>query len=110
MNRSGSTAPFIKGDAEPAVDIVVYFKVAVAELPGTYPFFRGPCFGSCTVFVGTADIESLVTTESAKSGKDIGGKNLDQVPQMGNVVYIGKRGSNKSSFQEGLLCSAGFSL
>jgi hypothetical protein len=45
--------------------------IPITELPGTNPFFGSSGFGSCTIFIGTAYIEGIVTAEPAKTGKDI---------------------------------------
>ena len=34
-------------------------------------------------------------------GKNIGGEDLDQVSQVGNVVHVGKGGGNESAFHGG---------
>jgi hypothetical protein len=98
LNGRGSPAPFVKAYVKPPVNVAVELVVPVAEFPGTYAFFRGPGFRGGAVFVGTADIEGFVAPEAAEPGKDVGGKHLYQVPQVGYVVYIGKRGADKSSF------------
>jgi hypothetical protein len=86
----GGTPKFIKPNIEPPVYLRMDGVIAVAQFPGAYALLRGPGLGGGAVFVGTADVEGIVTPEPAKPGKGIGGKDLDQVTQMGNIVYIGK--------------------
>jgi len=45
----------------------------------------------------------LIAPESAKPGKHIGGKYLNKITQMGNIVYIGESGSNKSALHDSII-------
>ena len=73
-------------------------KIPVAQLPGGYAFFQGTGFGSRSVLVRTADVQGFITGQPAKPGKGVGGQHLNQVSQMGDIVDIGQRGGNQSSF------------
>jgi hypothetical protein len=63
--------------------------VPVAKFPGAYVFFGGLCFCGGTVFIGTTDIKGFIAPKPAKPGKDVGGQNLNKIPQMGYIVHIG---------------------
>jgi hypothetical protein len=103
LNRGGGTAELIKSNMEPTVDIGVDRIIPVAEFPGAYPLLGGPGFRGGAVLIGTADIEGIVAPEPAKPGKDIGGEDLDKVPQVGYVIDIGKCGSYQPAFHVFLL-------
>jgi len=90
MDGSGGSAKPVKSYIEPEVDIIVNFKITAAEFLGANLFLRRPGFGGCTVFIGAAYIERLVAPETAKTGKNVCRKNLDEVSQMRDIVYIGK--------------------
>jgi hypothetical protein len=55
----------------------MHFIVAVTEFTGCYSFFRSFGFRGSAVFIGAANIESLIAAEPAKPGEYIGGKNLN---------------------------------
>jgi hypothetical protein len=93
-----SASESIKGNMKPAVNIIVDCEITITEFPGTYAFLGGPGFSGGTVFIGATHIQGLATAESAKTGKHVGGKNLDQVSQMGDIVHIGQRGGDEYSF------------
>ncbi len=81
-------AELVEGDVEPAIDVVVDGKVAGAELGRGNSLFPGPGFGGGPVLVGATDVERLVTPLPAEAGKDIRGKNLHEVSQVRDVVYV----------------------
>jgi hypothetical protein len=78
----------IKGDVEPIIYFAMNRMVMVAKFPGGNPFFQGSSLGGRTIFVGTADIERLISLGTAKSGKYVGRKHLGQVTKVRNIVYI----------------------
>ena len=43
-----------------------------------------------------------VATMRTEPGEDVGGEDLDEVPQVGNVVHIGKCGGDEAFFHDGL--------
>jgi len=53
-------------------------------------FLQALLFGGCAVFIGAANIERLVTTKPAESSKHIGGKYLNEVAEMRNIIHVGK--------------------
>ena len=103
LYRRGSAPEFVKGDVEPAVNAVVDRVVAVAQFAGSYPLFGGACFGGGAVFVGSADVQGLITPQTAKAGERVGGQHLDQVPQVGDVVNIGQRRGDQSAFHAAIV-------
>jgi hypothetical protein len=94
LNRRRCTAEFVKIYMEPAVNSGVYGVIPVAQFAGAYPLFGGAVFRGCAVFIGPAYIEGFITLEPAKTRESVGGKHLNQIAQMGYVIYIRKRGSN----------------
>ena len=73
-------------------------KVAVTKFLGGYAVLGGTGFGGGAVFVGTAYIQGFITPQPAKAGKGVGGQHLNQVSQMGDVIYVRQCGSDKSAF------------
>jgi len=94
LNRSRSAPELVKGNPKPAVNAVVYGIVTVAEFPGRNVFLGGFGLSGGAVLVGAAHIQRLIAPKSTKAGKHVGGKNLNKIPQMRNIVYIGERGCN----------------
>jgi hypothetical protein len=62
---------------------------AVAELPGTYALLEGFGFRGGSIFICPTDVQRFVAAGPAKTGKDVGGEDLNEVSQMGNVVNVG---------------------
>ena len=80
----------VEGDVEPGIDVAVEEVEAVAELAGRHAFLEGLRVRGRAVLVGAADIEGLVAPQPAETGEDIGGKHLYEVPEVGDIVHIGK--------------------
>jgi hypothetical protein len=88
MHGRGCAAKFIKRNIKPAVNIRVDRVVTVTQFSRAYAFLGGFVFRGGSVFIRTAYIESFNSPQPAKAGKRVGGKDLDKIAQMGNVVNI----------------------
>jgi hypothetical protein len=83
------TAEMIKLNVKPLVNIPMHRMVAVTEFSRGNSLFPGLGFRGSTVFIGSTNIEGFIALLTAVTCKHIGGKHLDEVPQMGNIIHIG---------------------
>ena len=84
----GGATELVKIDMEPVINLGVFGKVVVTQLPWGLLLLKSSCLGGSTILVSTADIEGVVPAEPAEPGEYITGKHLDKVAQVWNIVYI----------------------
>jgi hypothetical protein len=87
---SASASEVVKADVKPRINVPVDGEEAVAELLGAHAFLQGLGFRGGAVLISPADVEGLITGQSAVTGKDVGGKHLNEVPQVRDVVHVRK--------------------
>lgn len=84
-----SAAESVKVAVEPLVDLLVDFEVLITNLARGLALLLGLCFSSCTVLVGAAYINRVVSGKSAVACKHITGKNAtDNVAEVWYVVDV----------------------
>jgi hypothetical protein len=96
LNRAAGTAEVVEVNLKPFVDIHMDIMITVAEFPGGDTFFQGLGFGGGAVFIGTTDVHGFITVLPAEPGKNVGGKHLYEISQVGDVVDIGESGGDKA--------------
>ena len=78
----------VEADIKPGIDIFVDGIVPIAKFFRGYPFFQRPGLSSSAVFISSADIECVISAQSAKSCEYIRGENLYKISKVRDIIYI----------------------
>jgi hypothetical protein len=79
----------VKCNSEPGIDVAMYCMIIIAQFPGRLAFFLRSGFGSCTILIGSANIESFIPPHAAESRKNISRQHLNKVAQVRYIINIG---------------------
>ena len=86
--RRRGTPKMVEGNMKPTVYILMQRMIIVAKFAGSFMLLLRLRFGRRAVFIGAAHIKRLVAAASAKTRKNIGGKYLNEISKMRDIVYI----------------------
>jgi len=64
--------------------------ITITELPGRDALFQRFCLRGGSVFIGAANVQRLVAGKAAIARENIGGEHLNEIPEVRNIVHVGK--------------------
>jgi len=84
---------------EPFVNGFVNGMVVITNFLGSLSFSQGLSFSGSTILIGTTDIQSVVTSETAPSGIDISTQDTaNNISQVRNIIDVRKSTGNQDIF------------
>ena len=87
-----SSAKIVEITVEPFVNLRVLRMVKVANLLTSFACLAGLGLGGCAIFIRATDVDGIMTSESRKSGIDVGREDTsDDIAKMRHIVHVWQR-------------------
>lgn len=87
-----SSAKIVEVTVEPLVNLCVFRMVKVANLLTCFPCLAGLCLCGRAIFIRATDVDGIMTSESRKSGIDIGREDTsNDIAKMRHIVHVWQR-------------------